>query len=271
MWRQTQSWYKAVKRRLAVEKLVLTPPQQLRLRFRNWSLRKLRAFFADLVGEKLSISTLSQDLRLLNIRYRQVKDTFLDKPPDYDLWRAELKLLTHLCPPRTRLIYVDEKGPVHVLRYKGRTWSLQPPARDVRQRSLGKVTFLGGYDPQTRELVMVPMTSPTSEGFCDALEYLRLDFLKDPYNHLIFVMDNASIHRSRFTRQYLAQMPQIDYCYLPPYSPELNPIEICFKHYQQEVLDCSSFTSLQELLDQTEEYVLYYNDLRKEIYGHAAH
>ena len=41
---------------------------------------------------------------------------------------------------------MDEKGPVHALRYSGRIWSMTRPQRDIRQASKGKITFLGGYD-----------------------------------------------------------------------------------------------------------------------------
>lgn len=77
--------------------------------------------------------------------------------------------------------------------------SINKLTRDVRQKSNGKVTFLGGFDPKNQELVMVPMEELDSHGFCEKLVWMRNEFLVKPYYNLIFVMDNASIHNSAYT------------------------------------------------------------------------
>lgn len=125
------------------------------------------------------------------------------------------------------------------------------PQRDIRQRSNGKITFFGGYDPLEKKLVMIPMESHNSSGFCHILDLIRLEFLTRDYNHLIMIMDNARIHTSKFTSRYFDDDSQIDIFYLSTYSPELNPIEICFKHYSNELLNNSSFNTKEELISDT--------------------
>ena len=53
---------------------------------------------------------------------------------------------------------------------------------------------------------------------------------------LIVVLDNASLHRSRYVQEAIPELWKrgVYLYYLPPYSPELNPIERVFrtrKHY----------------------------------------
>ena len=48
-----------------------------------------------------------------------------------------------------------------------------------------------------------------------------------PDFNLILVMDNAKIHSSRKIRR-LCWEAGVRLVYLPPYCPELNPIELCF-------------------------------------------
>ena len=79
-------------------------------------------------------------------------------------------------------------------------------------------------------------------------------------------VDNASIHRSRYTRDYWAVDPRIDFFFLPPYSPELNPIELVFRFYVQEFLETNYFPDVPALIEGTLWRGDYYNDLRKDIY-----
>ncbi len=53
--------------------------------------------------------------------------------------------------------------------------------------------------------------------------------------HLTFVMDNAAIHKIKEVDDYFEGLSHDhNVHYIPPYSPQLNPIELCFstwKHY----------------------------------------
>ena len=47
---------------------------------------------------------------------------------------------------------------------------------------------------------------------------------------LLLISDNASYHKSAAVRQFLADhQPVLELLYLPPYSPDLNPIERVWK------------------------------------------
>lgn len=90
-YRTTNRWDKISKRRLALERLITIPPRSLRLKFATWSLRKLKSFFIQLLDYSISITTIHRDLKILKLRYRRVKDTFLWKPIDYGIKRAWLR------------------------------------------------------------------------------------------------------------------------------------------------------------------------------------
>ncbi len=267
LWRSSDTWLKQVSRRKAVEKLVTTSPKSLLFPFTTWSLEKLSVFFKDVVDHPISPSTIWRDMKIAGLSYKKTKDTFLFKSPDYDIIRAELKFLEHYLPDGWRIIYIDEKGPVHALRYEGHSWSFNQPIRDPRQKSYGKVKFLGGYDKMNNNLSMIPMESGNSESFCKALDEIRFKFIQGSVNNLILVMDNATIHHSEFTKKYYKDDNQMEFFYLPTYSPELNPIEIVFKHYSNELLMNNSYINKDDLIEDTKIYSQYYSTLRKEIYA----
>lgn len=65
------------------------------------------------------------------------------------------------------------------------------------------------------------------------------DFLKTVWEanigkNIILILDNFSSHKAKIARQY-AEDHGINLIYLPPYSPDLNPIEFIWKSIKREV------------------------------------
>ncbi len=66
---------------------------------------------------------------------------------------------------------------------------------------------------------------------------------------LVIVLDNASLHRSQVVRRARSQLwaRGIYLYYLPPYSPELNAIERCFRAIKHHDLSARVYTPLAAL------------------------
>lgn len=60
---------------------------------------------------------------------------------------------------------------------------------------------------------------------------------------VLLYMDQAGWHKSKD----LVKKKNIEIRYLPPYSPELNPVEHLWKHLKNETVHCMLFKSLAEL------------------------
>ena len=76
-----------------------------------------------------------------------------------------------------------------------------------------------------------------SQKFWDFLSILRytLKFIKmNAFNKYVYVMDNASIHHSLTTTNNFKRL-NIFVVYLPPYSPELAPIELFFRLVKNKI------------------------------------
>ena len=73
-------------------------------------------------------------------------------------------------------------------------------------------------------------------------------------------MDNAGWHRSKEVKVYLEiNKNDILVEYLPPYSPELNPTETCWRLIRRNVLDSTLFNDLAELKLGVNEFIKSYN------------
>ena len=93
------------------------------------------------------------------------------------------------------------------------------------------------------KLVIAYAENVNSEKIIEFLEGLKLSYVK-----FVLVMDNAGWHRSREIKAYLEINKEIISAeYLPPYSPELNPTEACWRLIRRNVMDCNLFYDLVEL------------------------
>jgi transposase len=68
-----------------------------------------------------------------------------------------------------------------------------------------------------------------------------VEFLSALIRHIrrpmLVVWDGLPAHRSRLVREYIESLQgRIELAYLPPYAPELNPVEYIWAHWKQHEL-----------------------------------
>ncbi|MDR1207925.1 MAG: transposase [Holosporales bacterium] len=72
-----------------------------------------------------------------------------------------------------------------------------------------------------------------------------------PYQERLLILDGAAWHRSKG----LVVPESIKIVLLPPYSPELNPVERLWQHIKDNVLKKRIYESLQSLEDVVAMYI----------------
>ncbi len=87
------------------------------------------------------------------------------------------------------------------------------------------------------------------------VEFLSIVHKKFPDS--VFVMDNALYHHASIVTDY-AFLSQIELLFMPPYSPELNPIERVWKFTRKRATHNKYFALLDDLRDALlEQFSLY--------------
>jgi transposase len=87
---------------------------------------------------------------------------------------------------------------------------------------------IGGRDVLTRFCETV-----NSSAMCDLLSAIREK--NSSVQRIFFILDNARYNHAKEVK-LLAQQLKIELVYLPPYSPNLNPIERFWKFFKKKVL-----------------------------------
>ncbi len=71
----------------------------------------------------------------------------------------------------------------------------------------------------------------------------------------ILILDNAGFHKTQCVKNLLKEYhPQISVEHIPPYSPELNPIETCWKITKNNVTKSQYFESIDDMQESLETF-----------------
>ena len=123
------------------------------------------------------------------------------------------------------------------------------------------LTYFGCLNIRTQKFYWKKSKKSGSDAFIWFLTQLRQ---KTPEKQILIILDNATIHKSGKVKKYLKRHPQIQLFYLPPYSPEYNPVELFWKWIKPKVYGFSAIGGINELVSRFRKLVWHYN--RGELY-----
>ena len=77
----------------------------------------------------------------------------------------------------------------------------------------------------------------------------------DPSKKYVLILDNARFHKTNIVRDaFEEQKKWIAVEFIPPYSPELNPIETCWKVTKHAVTKSQHFETIDTMQEKLEEF-----------------
>jgi transposase len=96
-----------------------------------------------------------------------------------------------------------------------------------------RLNINGAVDIENLDIITRTCDRVNSDSICDLLKAIRA---KNTAGEVItLIMDNASYNRSDIVKEQAKELG-INLAYLPPYSPNLNPIERLWKFFKRKVL-----------------------------------
>lgn len=128
-----------------------------------------------------------------------------------------------------QLIYIDESGCDKRVGFRRTGWSPlgTTPVQIARYQREWRYQVLPAYTQDGVLLFRVFQGTTDSTVFEDYIEQLLHHCRPYPEPNSVLVMDNATFHHTERIEQMYANAG-IKLLYLPPYSPDLNPIEEFF-------------------------------------------
>lgn len=146
-------------------------------------------------------------------------------------------------PGQVLKIFFEDEGRFGLFTDVYRIWCKRGTRPLVAKRQIREYSYVvSGVCPLTGELF--PLTVPYLDTSIMNIFLRQLSDYYRAYQVVIF-MDKAGWHRSKG----LTVPPNIHLEYLPPYSPELNPVEQLWKYLREHWTCNSSVNSLNNLED----------------------
>ena len=206
-------------------------------------LREMCCWFLTTWGRRLTISAVSRALRRAGLRRRAKALVATERSTEH----AQARRVEYLAAvgklPVERLVFLDESG---CQRGMQRRLAWRRPgdvtvAKSLRNRGT-VTTVLGAISTRGCVAAMYGEGATTTEVFVAFLDQVLLPELR-PGD--VLVMDNLGAHQPEVVRRRLADAG-VGLLFLPPYSPDLNPIEMAWSKLKTYVRSVAP-ESLREL------------------------
>ena len=222
-------------------------PRQLRFAFALWTRAMVRELIRREFGVALSEVSVGRLLRTLGLSpQRPLYRAYQQNPQAVARWKAaEYPAIPAAAKQVDATIYFADEAGVRSDDHAGTTWApvgRTPVVATTGDRfgvnlisavtAKGKLRF-AAYDGNLNAKVFL--------DFCRRL-------LHDTQGPVFLVLDGHPVHRSKAVKQFAdATGGQLRLCFLPGYSPELNPDEWVWKHVKHDRIGRAGVTSPDDL------------------------
>ena len=203
--------------------------------------QEMAIYLGQQTGRMVSQQTISRVLRKNNYTYKKLTYQYSEQIPRKEEIRCFVDKIKQL--PSDKLLALDECS-FHLKEDPRRGYSLKG-TRAVSQKPSFKganYTLLLCIQNTNKQAVISHRLIEGGAKTKDFHDFLKtIEFPVDTKNYLL--LDNAKIHHAKNKCKELGLIPirdlliskNIEPTHLPPYTPELNPTELCFNFLRQQI------------------------------------
>ena len=125
-----------------------------------------------------------------------------------------------------------------------------------------KVSIAGAVSQETGALFVLTASKFNAVSFKRFLQKFLKNRTRRKKKKALLVLDNARYHKADELKDYLEEVKdRLELLFLPPYSPDLNPIEMVWRETRRDVTNNRYFSSLNE---QKQKLLKYWSNYEKE-------
>jgi transposase len=195
-----------------------------------------------------TVSGMTKWLRAHGFRYKQPKST----PAKADLLKQEAFIEAYLklvakTPAHDPILFMDAVHPTMATKisYGWIKKGVDKPIATTASRT--RVNIIGAIELNTMTVTSDFVDTVNADTINGFFEKLRQSYPQAEHLHIL--LDQSGYHRSQSVKD-AALLHRIQLHYLPPYSPNLNPIERLWKLMNEKVRNNVVFHSAQQFREQ---------------------
>jgi putative transposase len=235
-------------------KLVEKQPRDFGWRRSTWSIELVAKEVQRQLGVRVSRSQMGRLLHQEGCRRVCPKQSIALAAPDRAAAMALLRAELDALPSDAVVLYGDEVD-LHLNPKVGLDWAPKGMRKElVTPGQNSKWYMAGAYNPATKNLITVDGPKKTSDLFILLLQELATRYRMFGTVHL--VVDNYIIHKSKKTQKALSELKgKVVLHFLPPYSPDYNPIERVWWDLHATVTRNHRCPDMESLLAEVRDFV----------------
>lgn len=231
-----------------LKKMLEKTPEEFDLRGGCWDAKKIRTLLLKVFGKKLSTKYIPELLKKIGFSFKKARvkagkgNDFLRAKWIDDTWPRILAT----AEKQDAHIFFGDEAYFSIFGTSGYTWTLAGTEAVIESTgSKENVHVIGAINFNTGKTHAL-----MTEGVVDEdvfICYLKT-LLKETRKPIHLIVDNAGYHKSAKVRAFLETViRRLTVHYLPPYSPDYNPIEGLWKNLKKETTHNVYFESLEAL------------------------
>lgn len=212
--------------------------------------KQLVKYVREVFGKTVSIWTIKRILKAAGYRWKRMRRSLKQNRNEalFAFFQQEIKELHELeAQGEVDIYYFDEAG-VNLTPVIPYAWQQKNHRYELPSVQSQNLTILGFMNLRSQ------CQSFLFEGAADSEIVMACmdEFAEQITKKTIVILDRASIHTSKKMQQRAKQWQKqgLYLQFLPAYCPELNRIEILWKHVKYYWLDISAYQSMISLKDQ---------------------
>lgn len=250
-----------------LRKILVKLPSTYGLRGGCWNANKVKKVIQEQFGKTLSTKYIPEFLRSIGLSFKKAR---VDCGEKNEVKRE--RWLEHTWPKivdtaekQAGHIFFGDEAYFSIFGTSTYTWSLCGVETVIPSTgSKENVHIIGAINYSTGKTHALML----QEGKINENVYIAFltTLLKETRKPIHLIVDNAGYHKSKKVKEFIAaNSKRLTVHYLPPYSPDFNPIEGLWKKLKQETTHNMYFETLEDLWEALVKGLLWFREAPSEI------
>jgi transposase len=220
-------------------------PKKYGINASAWDTKELQQYFSE-KGTEISRETLRMALRQMGAHYVKAVISYAeaDRRQQEAFARSFFKETEE--NRGKALIFFEDEMSANCSARKGYGWTFGDRlVIKAPQKSKKRLNCFGAVNPFSGEVAEMATKQAKTEAF---VRFIRTKLIeRHPDRRIIIYLDRLPVHLSGKAVKFLEKHPMVELRFIPPYSPELNPVEQWWGWKRKKFLDNQNFCSQHHL------------------------
>lgn len=217
-----------------LNRAILKPASKFGFETDFWTCRRVIQLAKRELNTTISQPTMWRNLRDAGLTYQKPEKRYLQasEKSKEDWIKETLPEIRDSVARFKAILYFQDEASIALAPVLARTWA--PKGKTPIQAVTGKrgsVSAMSAISNVGHLIFSLCEKRITSK---QVIKFLEQMLRHHPRRHLVVVMDQASPHVSKVTKEFIASQKRLHVFYLPPYSPEFNADEKVWAHLKHQ-------------------------------------